>query len=260
MLFIQKEREGSLLSRETIAQTAAIDLVHQFANVKVGEKVINTPFWMNDDPDLKDTPYFFSVPGGGKYTPEEVQSFTEEALARTGFNINIADDLAIRNFMKTNGIGVDCSGLVYQICRRVYESLGGIDFGNKVVGANNMRGITKTSAYDLTSPKNSIQINKVNEIKPGDIIRGLDGKHALVVIGMLTRSYLGAHSSDGVAALGVSTFTINITDEEKDIFHQDWSEYNIHGIKYNERLLQLLGKDDGVWRLNIIDELYRQNF
>lgn len=238
-------------------QLAGKVIAEKFLRIPVGNRFINCPFFMNNDPDWKDTPYYFSVPRGGKMTPEEVTEKLSGAVRDSEFDADNSSLKNLRMFMRKNGIGVDCSGLTYQVLKYIYENSGGSIFEEKVIGAqSNFRGVTKTNSDSLTSLKNSNLVAGIEDIKPGDIIRGHGGHHSIVIFGCERNLLRCIHSSDGTSALGVSAFEINLIDLKHDIFHQDWSEVNNRGIKYNKRLLSKFKDGDGVWRLRIMQELY----
>lgn len=119
------------------------------------------------------------------------------------------------------------------------------------------RGISRVSANDLTSPKNSKMVSDILTIKPADLIRCNGGKHIVVIIGHTTSGFFCAHSHDQTEELGVHNFMIDITDPKKDIFHQEWNEKMRDGSNFQAEVLEGFKDGDGIWRLTLIDGLYQ---
>lgn len=243
-------------NKEQQAGEAGIKLVNEFLNIQIGKHKISASFWMNNDPDLKNTQMFKAVPNGGKMSPTEIAGVSTKTLIEKGLSPENMSSDEVRFFNKQNCIGVDCSGFSYQLTRHIYEKIGGIDYDQKIVGLNNLHGITKVNSDFLTNEPNSIQITDVNQIKPGDLVRGMGGIHSLVIISRNGDWLRCAHSSDGVPAVGVSTFDIHLTKKDGGILEQYWSERNSNGIYFNERLRDKSKPADGIYRLKIIQEQY----
>ncbi len=216
---------------------------------------------MNNDPDLVGTVLYFSVPGGGKMNPREIidRTYTEDRIK--GINLNSFSTSELKTFMRERGMGVDCSGLTYQLCERAFNTLGGKDFTQRIVGIDGKHGITKVNASCLTSPINSIRIARLEEIKPADIIRCRKGHHSITILEVEVlggeTNLVCAHSSDSVAALGVSIFKIKVLSLKDNIFRQEWTETDLQGTPYNWKLVQDTDNEDGIYRLKIIHDLYQ---
>lgn len=245
-------------SKEVKAGEAGLKSTSEFVNIQIGKHKVSASFWMNSDPDLKGTEMFKAIPRGGKMSPLDISEMSVRLLAEKGLNLENMSADQIRSFNRQNGIGVDCSGFSYQLTRHIYAEIGGVDFDQKVVGVNSLYGITKVSSDYLTNDHNSILITDVNQVKPGDLIRGMGGVHSLVVVSRNNDWLRCAHSSDGVPAVGVSIFDIHIVKKDGGILEQYWSERNVNGIYFNERLQVKSKPGDGIWRLKIMQEQYSQ--
>lgn len=243
-------------NKEVKAGEAGLKMVNEFMNIQIGKHKVSASFWMNNDPDLKNTEMFKAVPNGGKMSPSGIAKMSIKVLDEKNLiSENMSDD-QIRFFNRQNCIGVDCSGFSYQLVKHIYEEIGGIDFDQKIVGVNNLHGITKVNSDFLTNDFNSMSITDVNQIKSGDLIRGMGGIHSLVVASRNGDWIRCAHSSDGVPAVGVSTFDIHIIKKDGGILDQYWSERNSNGIYFNERLRDKSKPGDGIRRLTIMQEQY----
>ncbi len=68
-----------------------------------------------------------AVPFGwyrGKGTPEQIAQATEEIAQQIGFSLEKASPEGIVEFMKLYGLGVDCSGFVYNVLGYAFEKIG----------------------------------------------------------------------------------------------------------------------------------------
>ena len=242
---------------EQIAFESALSLTEKFLNLEVESIVLRTSYWMNHDPGLQGSEYYQTFPQGGKRSPEEIINLIETAIHDKGVDISGLNEDELRRFMWEKGIGVDCSGFAYQVCREVFVSLGGHDFDSVVIGRElEERGITKTAARDLTDSKNSFPIPNVNHVMPGDLIRCKGGRHVIVFLGINDSQMECVHSSDAVATPGVSRFLIAVTNPMGTIFEQEWGETRKGGRPYVDVLKEKYEDGDGIWRLNIINNLY----
>lgn len=254
----KKESSGRTLLKdqlEAISVLAARKIFGEFTNLRIGPFTINAPYWRNNNPELKGTPLFKYVPRGGKMSPQELIHGALAMVQRKGLKLDQLGIEEISKMMSEEGLGADCSGFVYQVCENVYKSLGGKDFKDKVVGFRETdTGISRVSANDLTSPKNSENISDIMAIEPGDLIRCYGGRHVMVIIECSSLELYCAHSHDQTEIPGVHGFTIKIIDPKADIFHQEWDERMTDGSSFQEEVLENFKEGDGIWRLRIIDD------
>lgn len=73
-----------------------------------------TPYWINRPGSIahNDTPYIHG-PFKGKGTPKQLLSVLERLLADSGKRL--ATPVAYRAFMRSHGLGIDCSGFAYHL-------------------------------------------------------------------------------------------------------------------------------------------------
>lgn len=252
------EKKVSAEGLVLLAQSFALAKVSEFTDFQIYGKKVRIPYWMNFNPSLVDTQSYKAFPGGGKLTPQEILERTLIAAQEISFNLGQASEREVFEFMRERGIGIDCSGFAYQICKAVYLGLGGVNFEDKVIGRQDKdRGIKRTSASDLTDYKNSIKIKEVFLVKPADIIRCKGGTHVISILGFDSLGIVCAHSSDSTQGSGVHLFHIMIENLKEDIFGQKWDEISLDGHAYIEEVLRKRKEGDGVWRLKVLDQFYR---
>jgi hypothetical protein len=230
--------------------------VSEFTNIRLKDRRINCPFWMNKDPFYKGTGYYKYFAKGGKRSAKEIEKLIAKKAALQKLDLGKASDYELNLFFLRNGIGVDCSGFVYQCLRQVYRTLGGRGFDKKVSNSRTGdKGIRRVGVLDLASSQNSRRVEKLDEIRPGDfIIAG--ASHSVIIIRKFPGFLEVAHANNAIREAGVHRFRIKITDPKGQIFDQEWQETSYDGLPYLESLKRKLKRRDGVRRLKIIERLY----
>ena len=255
-LILSQQINTELGKPEEIVSKKLIEFADQFLNMSLGNHIIRCPFWMNWDYLYKGTDLYRFVPGGGKMSPQEIEQQAILKAREQSFRLKEASLDELHCFILENGIGVDCSGLVYQGLKCAYQALGGSDFENKVIGVDGQTGITKIRVKALGSDINSFEINRLMEIKPVDFIV-VGESHSILIIQRLANYIFCLHASNEIKDSGVNFFPIKITDYKRGIFRQLWQEYSDDGKLYNEgRLLEV--NCGGIRRLRIIEEAYNK--
>jgi hypothetical protein len=205
---------------------------------------IGIPYWRNI---LKEGKIVKEGFAGGKGTATEIAAETIRLAKEQKVDLTKLTDKEIYSFQKKNKIGIDCSGLVYNLLDKYDRILGGEGIFNKTIGTDSKRGARRLSANMLTNSLNSISINDFNDIKTGDMIRMDEGRHVIFIIEKLKDIIFYIHSSERSKQRGVHFGTIDIIDYSKDLSHQKWSDTTSLGIEYNK--LFNSQKGDGIFRL-----------
>lgn len=138
----------------------------------------------------------------GKSSPEVLTEATKRLAKEQNFDLNKASVEEIREFMKKNKLGIDCSGFVYRVINYLSEKLG---LGNLEKAAG-LPHVGRTNVAKLTSDEFSVPVGSFNEAQPGDIIRlnsGGDILHALIVLENSDGVIAYAHSSGETIPNGV---------------------------------------------------------
>ncbi len=184
---------------------------------------IGIPYWRNKL--LPDGTIEKEGPFGGKGTIAEINYAT--ACARELEQGNLSQtDLEIQ---KKYNIGLECSGLVYNVLDDLARALGHAGIYFRLIGE--WRGIKRhgsraVSALHMALPVNSLKIN-LEDILPGDLIImvGKDGMgHVMIVTQKSASRITVLHNSSESYNNCVHNFNINITNPNSDIFQQTWDE------------------------------------
>lgn len=245
--------------KETVVTDSLLSLKERFMNIAVGSRFIPCPFFMNNDPRYKETMYFQSFSKGGKLTPDEI----EDKIIKTAIANQISPDELnpdqLKEFLLFYGIGIDCSGFVYQFLKQAYQTLGGKNFEEKIVNEDGKTGITKIGAKQLLLDNNSYPVENIKSIKPADFViehSPYSSSHS-VVIANITGSVLNCiHATNEIQNSGVHPFDIRITNPFGSISEQNWEENLADGTSY-DKYIQRSPLKRYVRRLKIIDNLYK---
>ncbi len=212
------------ITKEQTVINQLLLLQERFMNIKIGNKSIRCPFFMNNDPLYLNTKHYQSVPKGGKLTPEEIETKILQLAEKNNVNLDMLTQEQLNEFLLTNGIGVDCSGLIYQFLKQTYLALGGTaeNFEKSITNESGQTGITKIGTQQLLSENNSCPIEDLSQIKPGDfIIRLGNYYHSVIIVSVNSRTLNCLHASNEIKNSGVNPFRIKIIDYGKSIFCQN---------------------------------------
>ena len=95
------------------------------------------------------------------------------------------------------------------------------------------RSSWKVNADQLSSKKFTRKV-RTKDVKPGDIIRLLAGKHIAFVVKVNASTIIYAHCSNYSRGKGGHLEKISIRDWEKDLEFQDWRELTGNGDNYRD--------------------------
>jgi hypothetical protein len=152
------------------------------------------------------------------------------------------------------GIGIDCSGLVYHSYNAFFKEKFGKSFKTIVKPQKHsirsklgrmFRAAENINADDITSELNCVKV-KVNDVRPGDFIRGVGKQRNAYHVGVVTRvlvklaagceinqeiDYIHSHINYGDNN-GVRQGKVIVKDPEGDILDQEWKDNHTDGINY----------------------------
>ncbi|MBU1130135.1 hypothetical protein KKE45_02325 [Patescibacteria group bacterium] len=221
------------------------------------EKYIGIPYWRNHWSNLtllKEGPF------GGKGTWQQINYATKCATQKENKKnkrqrsppLAELNTQQIYNLRKRNHIGIDCSGLCYHLLDKLDKLKGNHGILFKTTGVDKpfgVLGVNKVSASELTHPQNSTKIADYNNIQTGDLIRFDKGKHVIFIIEKKRNTIYYIHSSDKTKTRGVHYGTIKITNPNKSLNYQQWSDQTLKGNNYYSKFF-FPNSSDGVFRLN----------
>lgn len=183
----------------------------------------------------------------GKGTPKQVRKCLVQKAKKKSINLKSSYPQEIKQFMQMEGIGVDCSGFVFNVLNEYlkitkhktlnsiihrYKGLYGF-FDNFLLRVN---GVRRCNATTLTSDLNTIKINKVSEIQLADVIRfthkGWAGKHVGIIVDVTNDYITYAMSSDYTKENGAHYGKILIINNDNGLEEQKWEELTKEGNNY----------------------------
>lgn len=175
----------------------------------LGGKLVPTPYRRNEYGLYQKVGPEFQ----GKSSPEVLIRTTKKLAKQQKFNLNKASVEQIKDFMRKNQLGIDCSGFAYRMLNSLAQEVKGQPL--TVLGFEH---VGRTGVVKLTSPEVSTKVNSFKEAKSGDLIRidsaALDGiLHCLVVLDNQKGTLTYAHSSK----VGVHTDQIKNGKFPKDL-------------------------------------------
>lgn len=200
---------------------------------------INTPKNKDQDSDAK----------VGKGNFEQIAALTIQKAKLSNIDLSNATPQQIYQFQKKHHIGIDCSGLVFHLLNTLSIYLFNKDLSLILIGTDGKKGVRRLSAHLLTSPPNAVEIKDYQSIQTGDLIRMDQGKHILFVIEKIDHKINYVHSSHQTKKRGVHLGQISITDDNKTLNYQNWSDVTRDEKNYSQ--LFYPNKGDGIFRLKI---------
>lgn len=181
----------------------ALRRVDDYFKLQIGNIVLSTPYFTNNaerefitvlqntgvnqevilqvKKNLKERNSGFGI-GRGKGTPEEIVDAVYKMSEKTGIKVQNASEFALRNYMNVWGIGIDCSGFMYEVYRYAFSQFGQeSEFINSLSWAEcNKIGANYSGSFVFDEGA-SIEI-KPDSLQPLDFIAlyNKDGKNAHV--------------------------------------------------------------------------------
>jgi len=232
------------MNTKTLSQPA-LDLIEHYKNLHISDKKIQCPYFNNKRSKVRAA---LRVTVGKGSVCEIEEEATIIALREKVDLATLAED-HIKQFLVDHNIGIDCSGFTYYVLDADLQSRGKKSLKSylsfpliknpirKLVAR--MRPVENTGVTTLAHDKNS-KVIALPDIQPGDMITMIAGSkvsnpnHVLVVIKVeydenqqpktihYTHSY--QWSSDGKYNHGVREGSIHITDRNKPLLGQQWTE------------------------------------
>jgi hypothetical protein len=232
------------------------DLVNEYIDFKVEGKIVQIPYCIVKQSWEKKHPYDMGrttkdVNYAGKGTPPQIKECLYKTAKQKQFDLRHATSNQITDFMVKQGIGIDCSGYVYNILDKYLQKTKRVSLARYLLRYPGMVGRIERLLFSknrvrlingtaLTSDLNTIKINKISEIKPGDLLRltphDWPGKHPAIIID-INRQYLTyTHSSEYSKIQGPHFAKIKIIDSNKGLESQQWLETTYYGENYGKIL------------------------
>jgi hypothetical protein len=240
------------------------EVIEEYFNLEIANQKVKTPYFRNVKrvrAELRSL--------SGKGTADEI---VEEVLIYAklrGVSLSSISDVEIRDFMESQGLGIDCSGFVAYILDALSRELTNkslsrhIQFPKASIYRRvirRIRFIENTSAQILTD-ENNCQTVTLAEIKPGDLIRlkgHKRGDHVAVVSEVeyeenLPIRFKYAHSSPHYDKQnGVRIGEVEVVDSKAELKDQRWLEFDENGRNWTYEELEKEYEDNGLRRPNFM--------
>jgi hypothetical protein len=219
------------LTKVLYLHPAAQGVVKNYINLSLGGKRVVAPYFMNT-PGRKGRRVAV-----GKGTAKELERETVRLAKRYKFDLNAASQDEIRNFMIDHKLGIDCSGLVawlahelfsQQAQRPLWQHIQYKGHPLRVAIIRRIRPVENLSARLLTDTDNATTLQNLSEVRPGDIIRSLNGNHVLFITEVGLRRGVPTHfgyvnsTEYGGVKYGVRYGRIKIVRPNGHILDQEW--------------------------------------
>lgn len=213
-----------------------------YLQMDLGRITTHCPYWMNK---IREGKVVVRGKGDGKGKSEDIKNFLKQSIAKLPLSTNITQENVFK-LAKRERIGIDCSGLVYRILDEVLKNHG-LELDQIFPG-----GVTKTNARRLTNSEVTYRISKASDIKPGDLIRMMAGKHVLLVVENDGKYIHYIHSSNRrTREKGVHTSKIKIISPYTNLDSQMWLEETPEAENFGKKNFHIK-KGDGARRLKVI--------
>lgn len=228
-------------------------IIDHYLNLSLGIQKVPTPYYINEDHD-QDYKKLHQVPKDidrfsrrdkknmsliGKASPTEIEQTVYKYAKKHHLQLNSISKIQIRNFMEEHGIGIDCSGFVVWILNELFKEkyrkpiweLIEIKSGNLIRKLLvKLRPVSNISVRVLVN--NSVPIQKVSDIRPGDLIITWEGQHVLLVSKVkydqennpIYFEYVNSTWWYG-GSNGVGKGKVTITKQDGDLKSQDWDDF-----------------------------------
>lgn len=237
----------------TIAATGRA-VIDAYGHIRVGETSVACPYINNKRHGLRG-----ALPVQvGKGSPADIEDEIRTLTVQKKIDLSgITTDQALA-FLIEHHLGVECSGFVYHVLDAVSREEYGRPLAARLTFSGTwlrkqialLRPATNVNVQLLASDQNSAPV-QLNNAQPGDLIIMLDSgqhndvrDHVLLVtsvekdaegtITSLTYHHSLQWSNDGPLHHGVRSGTIEITDVNKPLVNQTWTEQTKTNSNGNE--------------------------
>ena len=231
------------MTNKTLSKPA-LQIINDYLNLSIADKKIKTPYFNNRRNKIR---------GGlrvliGTGSPKDIVEETTILSLREKADISNLNEEDLQKYLVEHNLGIDCSGLVYHVLDAelksrnkgsLYKYIRRPWIKNplrKLIAK--LRTVENAGVSTFNNPANSKEI-EVKDIQPGDMIimmnTGRDNNihHILLVYETKTenselRTMNYVHSfqypEDGKYNHGVRQESVEITNTNKTLLEQNWSE------------------------------------
>jgi len=226
------------MSDKTLSKPA-LDLIENYLHLNISGKTMVTPYFNNRRKNIRGALRVLIGKGSPKDLAEEATIFS----LREKIDLKNLSAEEIKKYLVDHNLGIDCSGLVYHVLDAELraKNLGGLKKYihrpwiknpiRKLIAQ--FRSVENTGVSTFNNNINSSEVN-LKDVKPGYLIIMMgagpkqDYNHVLLINQITDNKIQYTHSfqypTNGLYNHGVRQETITITDNNKPILEQNWSE------------------------------------
>ncbi len=233
-----------------------MNIANQYINFQVEGKQVKIPYCIVEQLGEKKYSYTMGRTDryrnyAGKGTPEEIKKALYDSARKKSFDLKKGQSDEISRFMIKEGIGIDCSGFVYNILDSYLRQTKNISLDQLILRYYGVFGllerlilkknrVRRSSAATLTNSLNTIKIEKAKDAKPGDMIRlthvNWKGKHIVIIVSVNKTSIRYVNASEYTKIQGPHFGKIQIIDPDKGLEYQNWLEILRNGKNYGKEV------------------------
>lgn len=189
---------------------------------------------------------------GGKARPEELVAAAERILQESSLEPNGCKAEGIVELMKANGIGVDCSGMVYEVLRYSAEKIDEEEKFKQTLNWSDLNKMTASRAGTFIFMGEASDEVNPSEIRSADLIVSIDKNGSYDHVGIFIekeKKLLLAHSTLQAIPVGMRIQEVHIENGKvvdfgiDPIFGKRWEELVEEGRLVFRRLRYLEGSD-----------------
>lgn len=172
--------------------------------LSLGGKRVPTPYRRNEIGSYQKLGAEFQ----GKSSPETLIKTTKKLAKEQDFILDRATVEEIREFMRQNKLGIDCSGFSHRMLSFLTESIG---LGS-LETASGLPHVGRTNVSRLTSDEFTVPVPEFDKTRPGDLIKfdsNTDIPHCVIILENAIGKITYAHSCENTNPTGVHTGTID---------------------------------------------------
>jgi len=206
---------------------------------------------------------------GGKGSVEQIKVEAEKLFALYDLVPAEMTEFERYKFLRDKRVGIDCSGLVYNIYDQITKNLFNKPLSNYVVRFAGLIGQIdklvfsfkrnrRIASYHLTSDLNSFPVKNLKDIRIGDMIKMKSSDpeigHVAIIynIDISQDEIIYAHSSFKTKTVGPHLGKIRVTNYDLPIDKQYWEEVSAKGESISTNVSSKEGL--GLRRLKIFTE------
>ncbi len=250
--------------KNSIAPKEVLDAIKKYENLTFKNFKTKVPYYRN-----RPTLLFTPPVEAGKGDPEEIQKYIDEVIAKSPYANRIKNNDTFRKALIAFGIGLDCSGLVYNlldIWAKVKHQKSLAHFLPKEnpifirkFFSRLIKPQSSMSADDFTSEPFARQIKGTLNIRAGDLIRTKGGHHVLMII---STEFYGNHfeivayqSSDSHYPHGLVSTLIQVPSDKINLALGTWIDMKVKYLYRNKSYEGfVLVSGSGVWRPKFLEQ------